>query len=85
MRAAAGQPAVVARARASDLRACSRLVSGWLGCDRRGPPVADVHQSFGSEREERVPDGSWFQPLQPGEIGHRQVGRVGLEPTTGGL
>jgi hypothetical protein len=60
VRAAAGQRAVVASTRAGDLAACTRLVSGRLGCDRRRPPVADMHQPFVSEREERVPDGAGF-------------------------
>jgi hypothetical protein len=72
MRAAAGQRAVVARARASDLEAWTRVVSGRLACDRRRPPVADVHQPFVGERSERAPYGAGFQPLEPGELGHRR-------------
>jgi hypothetical protein len=49
-----------------------RLVSGRFACDRRRPPVADVHQPFVGEREERVPYGAGFEALEPGEVGHRQ-------------
>ena len=62
--------AVVARTRASDRLACIRLASGWFACDRRRPPVADVHEPFFGECEERVPYGARFQPLELGEVGH---------------
>ncbi len=50
VRAAAGQLAVVARTRAGDLEAFTMLVSGRSACDRRRPPVADVHKPFFGER-----------------------------------
>src|SRR5690349_23363880 len=69
MRAAARQPAVVASTRASDLAACTRLVNSWFACDRRRPPVADVHQPFVGERHERVPYGAGFQSLELVQFG----------------
>ena len=52
--------------------ACTRLVSGRFACDRRRPAVADVHKPFFGEREEHVPYGAGFQPLESGEVGHRR-------------
>jgi hypothetical protein len=40
----------MARTRASDLEACTRLVSGRFTGDRRGPPMADVQQPFFGKR-----------------------------------
>jgi hypothetical protein len=71
VRAAAGQLAVVARTRASDLQARTGLVSGRLACDRRRPPVADVHKPFFGERQECVPYGAewggWGSNLRPAD------------------
>ena len=53
---------------------CTRLIRGRLACDRRRPPVADVHEPFCGERQERVPDGAGFQPLEAGEVGYRRQG-----------
>jgi len=74
VRAAAGQLAVVAGTRTSDLQTRSRLVGDRLTGDRRRPPVTDVHEPFVGKRQERMPDGSRFQPLELGEIGHRRQG-----------
>jgi hypothetical protein len=48
--------------------------SDRFACDRRRPPVADAHEPFVGERQERVPDRSRFQPLEPGEVGHGRQG-----------
>src|SRR6266487_3818132 len=74
VRAAAGQRAVVARTRAGDLAARTRLVGGRLARDRRRSPVADVHEPFFGQHQERMPDSSPFQPLKPGELGPRREG-----------
>jgi hypothetical protein len=79
MRAAARQPAVVASTRASDLAACTRLVNSWFACDRRRPPVADVHQPFVGERHERVPYGAGFQSLELVQFGNRWESVTGYE------
>lgn len=79
MRAAAGQPAVVASTRASDLGACGRLVSGRFASDRGRPPVTDVHQPFVGERQERVPHGAGFQSLELVQFGNRWESVTGCE------
>jgi hypothetical protein len=40
----------MARTRAGDLEAWTRLASGRFACDRRRPPVPDVHKPFFGER-----------------------------------
>jgi len=60
------------RTRAGDLAVRTRLVSGRLACDRRRPPVADIHEPFFGEHQEREPASSRFQALKLGEVGHRR-------------
>jgi hypothetical protein len=56
-----------------------RLSAGrvaWRGLadDRGGCPMADADEAVLGKRYERVPDSSRFQPLEPGEVGHRRQG-----------
>jgi hypothetical protein len=54
-------------------------VAFGLACDGRFPSVPDAHEPGLGQGVKHVPDGARFQSLEP------RVGRVGLEPTTGGL
>jgi hypothetical protein len=58
---------------------CARLVSGRFACDRRRPPVADMHQPFVGERNIRMPYGAGFQPLELVQFGNRWEGVTGSE------
>ncbi|HMD26818.1 MAG TPA: hypothetical protein VKH61_22175, partial [Streptosporangiaceae bacterium] len=79
VRAPAGQRAIVAATRASDLQACTGLVSGRFTGDRRRPPVADVHEPFFGERKIRVPHGPGFQALELVQFGNRWESIAGSE------
>ena len=71
VRAAAGQLAVVAWPRPGRPVPGGGVADlGRVPCDLRSPAMADDQQPFVREHEERVPDGAWFQPLEPGELGH---------------
>jgi hypothetical protein len=65
--------------RTGDLQACTKLVGGRSAGDRRRPAVADVHQPFVGERQERVPYGAGFQPLQLVQFGNRWESVTGSE------
>jgi hypothetical protein len=79
MRVAAGQLAVVTKTRASRLEARTRLVGGQFAYDRRCPPVADVHEPFFGERQERVPYGAGCRHVLVEQLGHGDGG-IGLPP-----
>jgi hypothetical protein len=48
----------------------------WPGLadDHCGRPLTDLNDAVLGQRDKRVPDSSRFQPLDPGEVGHRRQG-----------
>jgi Transposase DDE domain len=80
VRLAFGRFAVVAVLRPGKPQPSAGLgVALGLACDGRFPSVPDAHEPGLGQGVKHVPDGARFQSLEP------RVGRVGLEPTTGGL